>query len=207
MTARILALIVVVAGMLAVAAEAVEVLTARQALARAQTVVGPTVQNQLVAVAGLDSDPQLRLRVWDFTFYDARRSQRGVVVRVKDAALIGTRGASLRLFEDAKWRHFGRNFSGFEPTEVLNLSHWVFDSDQIIANVVSHPKLAGMEVTAVRMWLRKPSDGDVPPQWRIEVRARLRSDPRQEKWIGYLQYSAQTGQLLVDELRTARLQP
>jgi hypothetical protein len=206
MRARMFVVAAMVMGTVA-ASGAVEVLTAKQALARAQAVVGPAVAPQLIAVAGMDSDPQLRLRVWDFTFHDPQRAQRGVVVRVKDAALIGTRGANLRLFEDARWRHFGRNFSGFEPTEVLNLNHWVFDSDRIVASVVSHPKLTGLEVTGVRLWLRKPSDGDVPPQWRVEVRARPRSDPRLERWSGFLQFSAETGQLLVDELRLGKLQP
>jgi len=207
MMARMFVVAAMALGTASAAFGAVEVLTAKQALARAQAVVGPAIAPQLISVEGMDSDPQLRMRVWDFTFYEPQRGQRGVVVRVKDAALIGTRGANLRLFEDARWRHFGRNFSGFEPTEVLNLNHWVLDSDRIVANVLSHSRLTGLEVTAVRLWLRKPSDGDVPPQWRVEVRARPRSDPRQEKWIGFLQFSAETGQLLVDELRVERFQP
>ncbi len=54
------------------------------------------------------------------------------------------------------------------------------------------------------MVLRKPSDGNVPPSWRLRLRARPSDNPSRERWIGYLQYNAETGELLADELTVGR---
>ena len=36
--------------------------------------------------------------------------------------------------------------------------------------------------------------------WRVRVHARPKDDPTRERWVGYLQFNADTGELLRDEL-------
>lgn len=198
--------ILAVAGLLAMSlgAGAVEVLTAKQALAKANARVEKEVRDQLIVVQGEQSDTLLRPRVWDITLFDPSRTHRAAVVRVKDGEAVSV-VSGLRLFGDARWSRFGRNFSGYEAGEIIDPSRWALDSDKVIALAVRCPKLDGLEVTAVRLSLGKASDGNVPPLWEIALCARLKSDPRRERWIGYLRYNAETGDLLADELRVDRL--
>jgi hypothetical protein len=155
-------------------------------------------------IEGTDSDSNLVPRLWDITLFDTNRVNYGLIVRVKDGAVVSKSG-SLRLFDDAHWSHFGRNFSGFYREEIINPKRWKLDSDQIVRAVQAHPKLAGLQVTQVVLTLRKVNDGDVPPVWRIKVRARPQQNPKRESWAGFLEYNAETGELLADELRVEGL--
>jgi hypothetical protein len=200
-------LTVILTGWLALtslAGAAVEVVTAKQALAKANASVEGPVRDLLIMLKGYESDTLLRPRVWDITLYDPTRPNNAAVVRVKDSAAVNV-ASGIRLLDGALWKNFSRNFSGYAAAEVIDLRRWAQDSDRVIARTVSHPKLAGVEVTAVRLLLRKPSDGDVPPLWQIEVSARLINEPRQDKWIGYLQISADSGELITDELHPEKL--
>jgi len=192
MLAGLLALTVPVAG--------VEVLTAKQALAKANARVEPPLRDQLIMIQGDQSDTLLRPRVWDVTLYDETRPHKACVVRVKDGAAVNV-ASGIRMFDGARWRRFGRNFTGYVAAEVMDLSRWALDSDKVLAQALHSPKLDGLEVTGVRLLLRKASDGNVPPLWRVELLARPKQDPAKERWIGYLEYNAETGDLLVDELR------
>ena len=179
--------------------------TAKAAVGLANAKLDPIVQDQVLMMEGFDSDSNLRPRIWDITYYDAKRIQGGTMVRVKDGAVVSITG-SFRLFDDARWSRFGRNFSGYDLAEIISVGRWMLDSDQVLATALSQTKLAGLQVTKVVMTLRKPSDGDVAPAWLIEFRARPVNNPRRERWIGYLQYDAETGKLLRDELRVEGMQ-
>ncbi len=183
----------------ALPAAAVEQVTAKQALNLANQQVPDYAQNQVLSIEGYNTDSALRPRVWDITLYDHKRFNGGLVVRVKDGAVVSKTGA-VRLFDDARWTRFGRNFSGYDPAEIVRLARWALDSDQVVAKVVALPRLSDYEVTALTFVLRKPSDGNVPPVWRIKVRARLKTKASSEGWVGYLQYNAESGELIKDEL-------
>jgi hypothetical protein len=148
---------------------------------------------------GSVSDSNLQPRQWDVLLYDPKRTNGGTVVRVKDGAVKSV-GASVRMFDDARWKHFGRNFSGYNTGEIISMSRWGIDSDKLISSVVALPKLADVQVTEVRLTLRKLSDGDVPPVWTIKLRARPKHNPSRERWIGSLQVNAESGEVIADNL-------
>lgn len=182
-------------GGLAVAAT----LTARQAMNLANQRVTDAAQNNLIWMEGTHSDANLRPRIWEVTFYDPARLNAGTMVRIQDNQVIKVGGA-VRLFDDARWTRFGRNFTGYHVDEIINLKRWKLDSDAVAAKALAHPRLSGYEVVGMRLLLRKPSDGDVAPNWRVTIRARPRNHDREAKWIGSLTYNAETGELLRDDL-------
>lgn len=194
-----LTLAVAVALMIGGAARAIELPTAKGALALANEQVDASVKDMVIVIRGLRADTNLRPRIWEITLYDTNRLNDGTVVKVKDGAVIST-GSSLRMFDDGRGKNFSRNFSGYWPEEVINVGRWSMDSDQLIETVRSHPRLLNYTVTEVSMVLRKLSDGNVPPAWRIRIRARPNDDPARERWVGYLTYNAESGELLRDEL-------
>jgi hypothetical protein len=183
---------------------AVNLPTAKEAkeLANSRFVSGN--QNQVIRVVGSYSDSDLKPRRWDITFFDGRRGHNASVVRIKDGVVISSTG-SIRLFDDARWSHFGRNFTGYDADEVINQQRWKLDSPEALNRVLSLPALANVQVTDVVMTLRKLSDGDVPPVWHITLRARSRAEPRRQAWIGYVDLNAETGDVLANEARVGKL--
>jgi len=178
--------------------------TARQAVDIANKRMSPQAQNQVLRIEGRHSDPELRIRQWDVTFYDNTRVNNGLTVRVEDGQVTGE-SSPLRMFEDGTWGHFDRNFTGFSNKEVINLSRWKIDSDTALTKVLKLPKISEVQVTDVRMVLRKLSDGDVPPVWRIHLRARSKTDPSHETGIGYADLNAESGEILSNETRAGKL--
>jgi hypothetical protein len=170
----------------------------------AQHQVEPAARANLVLIEGRDSDSNLQPRRWDITFYDPHRLNGGVVVRVKDAAVTSV-STSIRMLDDGSWSRFERNFTGYKAEEVIPSARWKLDSDQAIAKVVGLSRLANIQVTETRVSLRKLSDGDVPPVWRVSVRGRHRNNPSNERWLGSVQINAETGETLADDLRLDRL--
>ena len=193
-------LVIVLAG----SATAANLPTARQAVEIANKRLAPHNQNQVLQVVGRHSDSDLRIRDWSITFYDDTRVNNAVTVRVEDGQDAGAE-APLRMFQDGRWDHFDRNFTGFARGEIINLQRWKLDSDDVLKKVLKDPKLEGVQVTEVRMALRKLSDGDVPPVWRIWLRARSRTRPSRESWIGHVDVSAESGEVLANELHVAKL--
>ena len=179
--------------------EAAELPSAKQALALANEQVDADVKDQVVVMVGVNSDSDLRPRVWEIVLYDPNRINDGVKLTVKDGAVTAI-SSSLRMFDDGRWKSFSRNFSGYWPEEIINVGRWAKDSDAIIEAVKSHASLAEYAVTELQFNLRKLSDGDVPPAWRVRVRARPKDNAFREHWVGYLQFNADTGELLRDEL-------
>ncbi len=187
-------------------AGAIEQLTAKQAVNLANQQVEEHSQKQVLLVEGKQSDSQLRPRIWDVALYDHKRANGAAVVRVKDGAVTSLTG-SVRLFDDARWSRFDRNFTGFHVDEVVKLARWKVDSDEVVAKAVANPRLSGHEVTAVTLAFHKLSDGDVPPIWRIKLRARPKDQASRERWVGYLQFNAESGELIKDELRVKSARP
>ncbi|MCS7049854.1 MAG: hypothetical protein NZ483_11260 [Verrucomicrobiae bacterium] len=174
-------------------------LTARQAMNLANQRVTDAAQNNLIWMEGTHSDENLRPRIWEVTFYDPARLNAGTMVRIQDDQVLKVGGA-VRLFDDARWTRFGRNFTGYHVNEIINLKRWNLDSDAVVAKALAHPRLSGYEVVGVRLLLRKPSDGDVAPNWRVTIRARPRDRDSGARWLGSLTYNAETGELLRDDL-------
>ncbi len=204
MRSLILFLGILLAGTMARADRGISLPTAKQAVELVNTQLNVIARNQVVVVEGSDSNTDLRPRKWDITFFEAGEMNGGILVRVKDGAFV-SKSTSVRMFDDARWNRFTRNFSGYEDTEVIKPARWLVDSDAAIKSALAHPKLAGLQVTAVRLTLRKPSDGDVPPVWRVKLRARSPQTPRRDRWVGHLEFNAENGQLLADELRVEQL--
>ena len=178
--------------------------TARQAMEIANKRLVPHDQNQVVRIEGRHSDSDLHIREWNITFYDDTRVNKALTVRVRDGQDTDA-DVPLRLFEDARWEHFDRNFSGYARGEIIALQHWKLDSDEALNKMLKDPKLGNVQVTEVRMALRKLSDGDVPPVWRVWLRGRSRTDPKHESWIGHIDLSAESGEVLANELRPGKL--
>jgi hypothetical protein len=185
-------------------AQNVQVPSAKNALAIANGPVDDAVKDQVMSVEGTSSDSNLQPRQWDFVLYDPNRANGGTIVRVKDGAVKSV-GSSVRMFDDGRWKKFGRNFTGYDPSEIISMGRWTIDSDKLISSVVGLPKLADVQVTAVRMSLRKLSDGDVPPVWTIQLRARPKHNPSLERWVGSLQVNAESGEVISDNLNLSAL--
>ena len=123
----------VVLGLMAVAAQA-EPVTARKALELANQKLPDAAQNNLIWIEGTLSDTSLRPRQWEITFYDPERLNAGTMVRMQDNS-VKKIGGAVRMFDDARWSRFGRNFSGYNLNEIISLARWRFDSDAITAKI------------------------------------------------------------------------
>ncbi len=187
----------------AVASE-VTVPTAREAVGFANAKFPSGAQNQVLRIEGTHSDSDMRPREWSVTVYDTSRVNNAATIRVKDGVLTSV-GTPLRLFEDARWSNFDRNFTGYESGEVINTDRWKLDSPAALSKAMADPALANVQVTEVRMTLRKLSNGDVPALWRVYLRARSRANPGRESWVGYVDLSAETGEIVRNELRVGKL--
>jgi len=192
----ILVAVVLAVGMTEAFAEAP---SARKALDLANQRVTDGARGNVLWMEGTISDLNLRPRQWEITFYDPERLNAGTMVRVKDGQVVRVGGA-VRLFDDARWKRFGRNFSGYNLEEIINLNRLRFDSDAIVAKVITHNRLADYQVVGVQLILRKPSDGDVAPTWRVRVLARPKTEGARDRWVGNLTYHAESGELLRDDL-------
>ena len=178
--------------------------TARQAVSIAKKRMSPVSQDQVLRIEGRRSDPELRIRQWDITFYDDTRVNNAIAVRVDDGQDTETQ-VRLRMFENASWDHFDRNFTGFSRKEVIDPARWKIDSDDAMSKVLKQPGLSEVQVTEVRMTLCKLSDGEVPPVWRVYLRARSKTNPSREAAIGYVELSAESGEVLRNETRVDKL--
>ena len=186
------------------AAQAADVPTAKKALELANAKFQSGSQNQVIRMEGAETDSDLRPRQWDVTFYDSNRANNGTVIRVKDGVVISIGGA-MRIVDDARWSRFFRNFSGYDAAEVFNLARWKLDSTDALAKVAALPGMNNVQITDAKMVLKKLSDGDVPPIWQVRVKARSRSKPSLEAWVGGAELSAETGEILKNEIHLARL--
>ncbi|MCG3150289.1 MAG: hypothetical protein PCFJNLEI_03772 [Verrucomicrobiae bacterium] len=187
-----------------VAAQAGNVPSAKKALEVATTSESSVASNRLIRLEGTGSDSDMRPRQWDLTFFDSKRKNKGTVVRVKDGAAVSVAGA-VRVMDDARVDAGLRNFTGYSPAEVINLARWKLDSNEALAKVSGLAGLEKVQLTDVKMELQKLSDGDVAPVWRVRVKARLRDKPGNENWIGGVELSAETGEILRNDLNVDRL--
>jgi hypothetical protein len=178
--------------------------TARQAVDIAKRRMSPASQDKVLRIEGRRSDADLRVREWVITFYDETRVNNALAVRVEDGQDTATK-VQLRMFEDGTFDHFDRNFTGFSNKEVINLSRWKIDSDEAVARALKQPRLSEVQITEVRLILSKLSDGEVPPVWRVHLRARSKSNPGRDTSIGYIDLSAETGEVLRNETRLGKL--
>lgn len=185
-------------------AHAGSVPTARQAVEIAKRRMSPASQDQVLRVEGRRSGADLRIREWQVTFYDDSRVNNALTVKVEDGQDTDAETV-LRMFEDGTWSHFDRNFTGFSNREVINLSRWRIDSDDAVARALRLPALSEVQVTEVRLTLRKLSDGDVPPVWRVNLRARSKTNPSRSAGIGFIDLSAESGEVLRNETRVRKL--
>jgi hypothetical protein len=183
---------------------AVSIPTARQAVDIAKSRVPPSSQDLVLRIEGVRSDAELRPREWRVTFYDDSRVNNALTVKVEDGRDTKVETV-LRMFEDGTWRHFDRNFTGFSRNEAINLSRWKIDSDEAVSRALKQRRISEVQVTEVRLWLRKLSDGDVPPVWRVHLRARSKTHPSREASIGYIDLSAESGEVLRNETRVGKL--
>jgi hypothetical protein len=178
--------------------------TAKQAVDVAKKRMAPASQDLVLRVEGVRSDAEQRPREWRVTFYDDSRVNNALTVKVEDGQ--DTKAETvLRMFEDGTWRHFDRNFTGFSRNEAINLSRWKIDSDEAVSKALKQPRISEVQITEVRLVLRKLSDGDVPPVWRVHLRARSKSNPSRETAIGYIDLSAESGEVLRNETRVGKL--
>jgi hypothetical protein len=161
-------------------------------------------QNQIIRLEGVDADSDLRPRQWDVTVFDPNRANKGTVIRLRDGVVVSVAGA-VRMFDDARWSKFDRNFSGYDVGEVINPARWKLDSTDAVTKIGALPGMTNIQLVDVRMTLVKLSDGDVPPVWRVKVRGRSRVVPSREAWIGAVSFSAETGEVLKNDLRPERL--
>src|SRR5438128_84914 len=113
--------------------------TARQAVDVAKKRMSPVSQDQVLRIEGRRSDPELRIRRWDITFYDDTRVNNAIAVRVDDGQDTETQ-VQLRMFENASWDHFDRNFTGFSRKEVIDPARWKVDSDNAVSKVLKQPR-------------------------------------------------------------------
>ena len=183
---------------------AANVPTAKKAAELAGTEVKTDGQFRVIRLEGEDADSDLRPRQWDITVYDTQRGNHATTVRFKDGVAVSAAGA-VRVFDDARWTQFGRNFTGYDPSEIIQLARWKLDSPDVLNNVAALPGMDKVQITDVTMVLRKWSDGDVAPVWRVKVKARSKRQPGREGWIGSVDLSAETSEVIQSTLRPERL--
>lgn len=179
--------------------------SAKRAIELANTQITTGADNKVIRLEGKDADSDLKPRQWDVTVYDPTRANKASSIRIKDGVVVSIAPA-VRMFDDARWGHFGRNFTGYDIGEVISMNRLKLDSADAVAKVAALPGLKDVvQLTAVEMTLKKLSDGDVPPVWRIKIKGRLKSAPARELWIGQVQLSAETGEVLKNETNVDRL--
>ena len=161
-------------------------------------------QFRVIRLEGEDADSDLSPRQWDVTVYDIVRGNHATTIRFKDGLAVSTTGA-VRVFDDAHWTQFGRNFTGYDPAEIIQLARWKLDSTDVLARIATLPGMDKVQITDVKMALRKLSDGDVPPVWHVKVKVRSKLKPGREGWIGVVELSAETGEVIQTTLRPERL--
>jgi len=162
------------------------------------------VSNQVIRMEGTFSDSDFQPRQWDVTFYDAKRKNKGAVVRVKDGAVISIGGA-VRIVDNARSDELLRNVTGYDSKEILNLSRLKLDSPEVLKKVGAQAGMDKVQITDVKMELHKLSDGDVAAVWSVRVKARLRAQPSHEGWIGSVGMSAESGEILKNDLNVEKL--
>ena len=190
-----LSVVAVFAGALPTAKKAAD-------LANAEAKTGNVYR--VLRVDGENADSDLRLRQWDITVYSGDRANKAMLIRIKDGIVVSTTSA-VRLFDDARWSNFGRNFSGYSVAEVIQTGRWKLDSSDVLARVAALPALEKLQLTDAKMSLRKLSDGDVPAIWRVKVKARSKTQPGREGWIGTVDLSAETGEVIKNDLHSEHL--
>lgn len=161
-------------------------------------------QFRVLRLEGEETDSDLHPRQWDITVYDAQRGNHATTIRFKDGMAVSMTGA-VRVFDDARWTQFGRNFTGYDPSEIISVTRWKLDSPDVLNRVAALPGMEKLQITDAKMALRKLSDGDVPPIWRVKVKARSKLQPGREGWIGVVELSAETGEVIQNSLRSERL--
>jgi hypothetical protein len=183
---------------------AANVPTAQKNADLANTEVKTGGQFRVIRLEGEDTDSDLHPRQWDITVYDTQRGNHATTVRFKDGVAVSLAGA-VRVFDDARWTRFGRNFTGYDPSEIIQLARWKLDSPDVLNRIAGLPGMDKTQITDVKMALRKLSDGDVAPIWRVKVKARSKLQPGREGWIGIVELSAETGEVIQNSLRPERL--
>jgi len=178
--------------------------TAKKAADLANTEAKTGGSYRVLRLEGEDADSDLRLRQWDVTIYAADRGNKAVMIRIKDGIVVSTTSA-VRMFDDARWTQFGRNFTGYNPSEEIQPTRWKLDSPDVLARVAALPGMEKVQLTDAKMSLRKLSDGDVPPIWRVKVKARSKAQPGREGWIGAVDLSAETAEVIKNDLRPEHL--
>ena len=161
-------------------------------------------QFRIIRIEGEDADSDLSPRQWDVTVYDPVRGNHATTIRFKDSMAVSMTGA-VRVFDDARWTQFGRNFTGYDPSEIIQLVRWKLDSPDVLARIAMLPGMDKVQITDVKMILRKLSDGEVPPVWSVNVKVRSKLKPGREGWIGVVELSAETGEVIQNTLRPERL--
>ena len=161
-------------------------------------------QFRIIRLEGEEADSDLRPRQWDVTVYDTQRGNHATTFRFKDGVAVSVAGA-VRVFDDARWTQFGRNFTGYEPSEIIQLVRWKLDSTDALNRIAVLPGMDNVQITDVKMVLRKWSDGDVAPVWRVKVKARSKRQPGREGWIGVVDLSAETSEVIQSTLRPERI--
>ncbi len=183
---------------------AANVPTAQKNADLANTEVKTGGQFRVIRLEGEDTYSDLHPRQWDITVYDTQRGNHATTVRFKDGVAVSLAGA-VRVFDDARWTRFGRNFTGYDPSEIIQLARWKLDSPDVLNRIAGLPGMDKTQITDVKMALRKLSDGDVAPIWRVKVKARSKLQPGREGWIGIVELSAETGEVIQNSLRPERL--
>jgi len=178
--------------------------TAKKAADLANTEAKTGGPYRVLRVDGENADSDLRLRQWDITVYSGDRANKAMLIRIKDGIVVSTTSA-VRLFDDARWSNFGRNFSGYSVAEIIQTSRWKLDSPDVLARVAALQGLEKLQLTDAKMSLRKLSDGDVPAIWRVKVKARSKTQPGREGWIGAVDLSAETGEVIKNDLHSEHL--
>ena len=183
---------------------AANVPTAKKVAELANTEINTGGQFRVIRMEGEDTDSDLHPRQWDVTVYDGQRGNHATTIRFKDGVAVSVAGA-VRMFDDARWTQFGRNFTGYDPSEIISVSRWKLDSSDVLSRVAGLPGMDKLQITGTKMALRKLSDGDVPPIWRAKIKARSKLQPGREGWIGVVELSAETGEVIQNSLRPERL--
>ena len=183
---------------------AANVPTAKKVAELANAEIKTGGQFRVLRLEGEETDSDLHPRQWDITVYDAQRGNHATTIRIKDGVAVSMTGA-VRVFDDARWTQFGRNFTGYDSSEIISVKRWKLDSPDVLNRVAALPGMDKLQITDAKMALRKLSDGDVPPIWRVKVKARSKLQPGREGWIGVVELSAETGEVIQNSLRSERL--
>lgn len=163
--------------------------TALELIKEGNRYVGEQSKDKIVEIRSEKSLASLTPDIWYLTYFDPDSKSKPVEVKF---------GAGRQM--DVK-RKFGISGSGMAE-RILDLKKLTVDSDKAIKIATAEPLLAKLTLKATQLWLEKKEG---VPVWKVRLWAAKLSKPDQSADIGEINISAESGEVVKNELRPKKV--